>query len=220
MAKSPSHHGAPKTRSPSAPRPTATRSSLSKAAKPNLTARSPTAPAQASQKTARIKLDAAPKTRSVSSKAGLAISPRAATEEDQALLAGRLDLPSRKIPDDVRASLLGRSFNSWGAFRRAVNKAWSQSPTVKNDPFFDKENIARMKAGLNPLSPQAGRVGRRASMEMDHLIERRDGGAVYDAKNLTVRTPLSHIKKLKRRFDLASGAQKICRASPSGKPKI
>lgn len=129
--------------------------------------------------------------------------------------ARRVDLPRRKIPDDVRKALKGKTYRSWSSFRRAVNKAWAKSPTVKGDPFFSASNLKRMRSGLNPKSPNAGRVGRRGSMEYDHKVERRDGGRTYDVRNLNLRTPLSHTKKVERKFNIASGALK-----PNGKPKI
>lgn len=119
----------------------------------------------------------------------------------------RLDLPRRSMPDDVRAAMAGRIFMDWGSFRRAVNMAWSKSPSIRNDPFFTKENIARMRRGSNPVAPLLGQAGKSTSMEYDHLVERQDDpGKTFDVDNLSLRTPLSHRMKLRRKFNIASGS--------------
>lgn len=229
MAKSPTPNETPKpatTRPTTAPRltspakPTAkpqnVASSVGKTAKVQARGR-PTRSAntQPTVKKTKPESAAARTTRPIKTVTATSATRQAVVGGELDRRARKLDLPRRKIPDDVRDALKGQRFNNWGSFRRAVNKVWAKSPSVKGDPFFTKENLTRMAGGLNPKAPVAGHLGKRTSMELDHRIERRDGGKVYETRNLDLRTPLSHSKKLKRHFDIASGFQK-----PGTKPKV
>lgn len=199
MVKAPTPSGqpaaAPKTRPATTPRPTATKAPATQV--PG----------------ARIKLVAAGP--SGNARKAVTAAARVATEQGQDQFARRVDLPRRTIPEDVRQALSGKTFKNWSSMRRAVNKAWAKSPTVKGDPFFTPAQLKRMKSGLNPRSPSEGNVGRRGSMEYDHRKEIRDGGPAFDTRNLSLRTPLSHTKKLLRKFEIAATGRK-----PGGKPRI
>lgn len=74
---------------------------------------------------------------------------------------------------------------------------------MANDPAvarnFGQSNLTLMKDGKASYAPKTEQVGKRQLYELDHNIEIRDGGAVYNLDNIIIRTPKDHTDKTSNR---------------------
>lgn len=104
---------------------------------------------------------------------------------------------SAPVPKQVADKLSGRSFNNFDAFRSAFWKEMANDPAVARN--FRQSNLTLMKDGKAPYAPKTEQVGKRQLYELDHNIEIRDGGAVYNLDNIIIRTPKDHIDKTSNR---------------------
>ena len=97
-----------------------------------------------------------------------------------------------KVPKQIADKLNGQQFKNFGEFRQ---KFWNE---VAKDPVLSKnftpQNRQRMLNGRAPFASTTQQVGGRKVYELDHNQEIQNGGSVYDANNIIIRTPLNHIK--------------------------
>lgn len=96
------------------------------------------------------------------------------------------------IPSQVADKLRGRTFSSFDAFRRAVWKAVSDTPELREQ--FKNQNQANIINGKSPFTRKSERVGGRKRHELHHVVPISKGGAVYDIDNIAVMTPRRHIE--------------------------
>ncbi|MBW6525827.1 hemagglutinin repeat-containing protein [Sphingomonas sp. RHCKR7] len=97
-----------------------------------------------------------------------------------------------KVPLQVAEKLAGQSFRNFDEFRQ---KFWM---TVADDPVLVKEfssiDVFQMRNGNAPSVKHSQALGGRLKYELDHNIEIKGGGNVYDMDNIIVRSPLNHVK--------------------------
>lgn len=74
---------------------------------------------------------------------------------------------------------------------------------MANDPAvarnFNPSNLTLMKEGKAPIAPQSQHNGNNKRYELDHNIEIRDGGTIYNLDNIIIRTPKNHAEKTSSR---------------------
>lgn len=73
----------------------------------------------------------------------------------------------------------------------------AKDPSVAKN--FNSANLTLMKQGNAPYAVPSQQRGERKTYELDHNIEIRDGGHVYNLDNIIIRTPLNHINKTNNR---------------------
>ncbi|WP_432219550.1 S-type pyocin domain-containing protein [Pseudomonas kribbensis] len=95
------------------------------------------------------------------------------------------------IPAQIADKLRGLEFSSFRSFRRAFWKAVASDERLSIE--FKRLNRVDMRDGLSPSADPAEQVGRRAKMEIHHVMPVNEGGAVYDVDNLRLMTPRQHI---------------------------
>ena len=100
---------------------------------------------------------------------------------------------SAPVPKQVADKLSGRSFNTFDDFRKAFWIEMANDPAVARN--FKSDNLSLMKQGKAPYAPQSQHNGGNKKYELDHNIEIRDGGAVYNLDNIIIRTPKDHVQK-------------------------
>jgi len=99
---------------------------------------------------------------------------------------------------------------NWNAHRRIINKVLSGNEEFIRENKLTSEQVKEMASGLNPTIPEnehgvrEGSRGKRVKLEWDHYKERQDGHDPYDLKNLRLVSPDGHIRKLGRKFFVAS----------------
>ena len=91
----------------------------------------------------------------------------------------------------IADQLCGKSFSSFGAFRKALWKAVANDSELSQQ--FSSRNLSGMGKGLAPAAPKSEHAGKRIAFELHHVELIKDGGAVYDADNLRAVTPRRHI---------------------------
>ena len=96
------------------------------------------------------------------------------------------------IPWLVGQRLVGKTFSSFDAFRKAFWIAVSNAPDSAEQ--FDERQIERMRAGVAPYAPMSEQVGGREKYEIHHVRSIADGGKVYSLDNLRIMTPRRHIE--------------------------
>ncbi|WP_434159391.1 hemagglutinin repeat-containing protein [Sinorhizobium meliloti] len=97
-----------------------------------------------------------------------------------------------KVPAQIAEQLAGRNFKDFNEFRGAFWVAVSKDPVLRTQ--FTRQNQARMKNGLAPFVVDTQGVGGRQTYELDHMLDLRNGGNVYDMDNIIIRTPLNHLR--------------------------
>jgi len=95
------------------------------------------------------------------------------------------------IPTRIADQLRGKSFSSFGAFRRAFWKAVSADSDLFGQ--MSEDDKARLLTGNAPAVRYRDSVGKRATFEIHHVERIVEGGSVYDVDNLRVNTPRNHI---------------------------
>ena len=116
------------------------------------------------------------------------------------------------IPPSAATEIAARSSSpkSWNGHRRIINKVLSGNNEFIRQNNLTAEQVKEMASGLNPtISENAhgvreGSKGKRVKLEWDHYKERRDGHDPYDLGNLRLVSPDGHVRKLGRKFLLAS----------------
>lgn len=103
---------------------------------------------------------------------------------------------SAPVSKQVADKLSGRSFNNFDAFRSTFWKEMANDPAVANN--FSNTNLTRMKQGFAPFAPQSQHNGGNKKYELNHNIEIRDGGTIYNLDNI-IRTPQDHVQKTNNR---------------------
>lgn len=98
-----------------------------------------------------------------------------------------------RVPGQIAERLSGRTFESFKDFREAFWREVAGDPVLRQQ--FGKNSLREMEAGRAPFAPGPGRAGGRVKYELDHMVEIQDGGAVYDLRNIVIRTPVNHIGK-------------------------
>ncbi len=93
---------------------------------------------------------------------------------------------------------------TFGTTRRKIHKALAEDPAFLKSKHATKENLKRMKAGKAPLAPKNEQLGKRKTMELDHIWERRDGVKENRVDNLRLVSPLKHKMKMMRKFHQAA----------------
>lgn len=96
------------------------------------------------------------------------------------------------IPTRLANQLRGRSYSSFGAFRRAFWIAVSRDTELGRQ--FSSRDLARLKAGKAPRVDISDIAGARISHEIHHVELISKGGDVYNVDNLRVNTPKNHIE--------------------------
>ncbi|WP_259772335.1 HNH/ENDO VII family nuclease [Moraxella cuniculi] len=104
---------------------------------------------------------------------------------------------SAPVPKQVADKLSGRGFNNFGEFRSAFWKEMASDPAVAQN--FDRSNLALMRQGKAPIAPKSQHNGDNKRYELDHNIEIRDGGTIYNLDNIIIRTPKDHKEKTSKR---------------------
>ncbi|MBQ9600601.1 MAG: VENN motif pre-toxin domain-containing protein, partial [Neisseriaceae bacterium] len=101
------------------------------------------------------------------------------------------------VPKQIADKLSVKHFNSFDEFRQEFWKLMADDPAVAKN--FNSSNLKRMKQGYAPFAPKNQHNGQNKKYELDHNIEIRDGGSVYNLDNIIIRTPLDHANKTRNR---------------------
>ena len=104
---------------------------------------------------------------------------------------------SAPVPKQVADKLSGRSFSNFDEFRSTFWKEMANDPAVAQN--FNPQNLALMRQGNAPIAPKSQYNGNNKRYELDHNIEIRDGGTIYNLDNIIIRTPKDHADKTSKR---------------------
>lgn len=104
---------------------------------------------------------------------------------------------SAPVPKQVADKLSGRSFSNFDEFRSAFWKEMANDPAVAQN--FNPQNLALMRQGNAPIALKSQYNGNNKRYELDHNIEIRDGGTIYNLDNIIIRTPKDHADKTSKR---------------------
>ena len=104
---------------------------------------------------------------------------------------------STPVPKQVADKLSGRSFSNFDEFRSTFWKEMANDPAVAQN--FNPQNLALMRQGNAPIAPKSQYNGNNKRYELDHNIEIRDGGTIYNLDNIIIRTPKDHADKTSKR---------------------
>src|SRR5262245_18690821 len=91
-------------------------------------------------------------------------------------------------PTQVADRMKGRTFANFDAYRMAYWKAVSSVPELLSQ--FDSLNQTLISKGLSPLAPKDQHRGKVGTYQLHHVESIAKGGAVYDADNIVVVSPL------------------------------
>ena len=94
------------------------------------------------------------------------------------------------IPEHIAAKLRGQSFGKFDRFRSKFWKAIAADPILSRQ--FRAKDLARMRRGNAPQTDKTQWRGKRKSYEIHHANPIREGGAVYDMRNMIILTPHAH----------------------------
>ena len=94
------------------------------------------------------------------------------------------------IPEHIAARLRGKRYRSFDHFRSEFWKAIAADP-ITNRRFPAKE-IQKMRDGKAPRAHETQWIKGRKSYEIHHATPIKDGGRVYDMRNMIVLTPRMH----------------------------
>ncbi|MBN2993505.1 S-type pyocin domain-containing protein [Pseudomonas cedrina subsp. fulgida] len=100
------------------------------------------------------------------------------------------------IPSQIADQLRGRTFTNFKEFREVFWQSVAADPALSAQ--FILVNRERMSTGRAAKTRKAGRVGKRSTFEIHHMIEISKGGDVYNLENLRVLTPKRHIELHKK----------------------
>ena len=96
------------------------------------------------------------------------------------------------IPSQVADKLRGKNYSNFAAFRRAVWKATSSTPELRE--LFKEQNKGNIDGGNSPFASKKEQVGGRKRLELHHVVPISKGGALYDVDNIRIMTPKRHIE--------------------------
>ena len=94
------------------------------------------------------------------------------------------------IPEHIAAKLRGQSFRNFDHFRSEFWKAIAADPITNRR--FSTEDMQRMRKGNAPWADITQQRGKRKSYEIHHANPIKDGGRVYDIRNMIILTPHAH----------------------------
>ena len=94
------------------------------------------------------------------------------------------------IPEHIAAQLRGKRYNSFDHFRSDFWKAIAASPITNRR--LRSEDMQRMRDGKAPEAHETQWWKGRKSYEIHHVKPIKDGGRVYDMRNMMVLTPRTH----------------------------
>jgi hypothetical protein len=95
-----------------------------------------------------------------------------------------------RLPGQVARQLDGRTFSSFGQFRRAFWRAVADDPQLSRQ--FGRADLARMRRGAAPTVDSSQSVGGQWTYQLHHVTPINRGGGVYDLNNIVVVTPRYH----------------------------
>lgn len=107
-------------------------------------------------------------------------------------LGGASEGEGSPIPKQVADKLRGKTYSSFGSFRRALWKTVGADPDLSKQ--FSSDDIELMKRGYAPTARFKDAAGKRVKMEFHHKTEISKGGDVYNVDNLNTLTPKRHIE--------------------------
>lgn len=106
------------------------------------------------------------------------------------------------LPSQVAERLSGRDFKNFDEFRGAVWRDIANDRVLSQN--FKPSNLSLMRNGKAPFVTNTQQRGKRMRYELDHSREIQDGGSVYGLDNIRIKTPDAHVRKITRKFNLAS----------------
>ncbi len=94
------------------------------------------------------------------------------------------------IPEHIAAQLRGKKFRNFDHFRSEFWKAIAADSVTSRR--FRSEDMQRMRDGKAPEAHETQWVKGRKSYEIHHAKPIKDGGRVYDMRNMMISTPRMH----------------------------
>jgi RHS repeat-associated protein len=101
------------------------------------------------------------------------------------------------VPESVAARLAGRTFKNFDEYRAAFWRAVGEDPDLMRQ--FGRSNQAHILKGEAPYAATSQQIGDQPQYEVFNLHHKKSiesGGAVYDAENILVASPLQHYRGL------------------------
>lgn|GEM_PF-3751112 len=96
------------------------------------------------------------------------------------------------IPKQIADKLRGKTYSSFGSFRRALWKAVAKDQDLSQQ--FMPNDLDLMNKGYAPFVRKGERAGKRAKIELHHKKSISEGGDVYNVDNLNAVTPKRHVE--------------------------
>ncbi|MDE0705104.1 MAG: HNH endonuclease signature motif containing protein [Rhodospirillaceae bacterium] len=94
------------------------------------------------------------------------------------------------IPEHIAAQLRGKQYRSFDHFRSEFWKAIAADPITSRR--FPAKDIQKMRRGNAPEAHKTQWIIGRKSYEIHHANPIKDGGRVYDMRNMMILTPRMH----------------------------
>ena len=110
------------------------------------------------------------------------------------------------IPEHIAARLEGKKFRNFDHFRSEFWKAIAADPVARRR--FPAEEIQKMRDGKAPRAHETQWIKERKSYEIHHATPIKDGGRVYDMRNMMVLTPRMHDYILPREAHYGPGRKR------------
>ena len=110
------------------------------------------------------------------------------------------------IPEHIAAQLRGKRYRSFDHFRSDFWKAIAASPITSRR--FPAKEIQKMRRGKAPEAHKTQWINGRKSYEIHHATPFKDGGRVYDMRNMMVLTPRMHDYILPREAHYGPGRKR------------
>lgn len=107
-------------------------------------------------------------------------------------LAGANEGNGVPIPTRIAKKLVGKKFDNFTQFRRAVYTLVSED--IKLMSQFKRANQSHLKKGYAPFAPQGEHYGKIGRYHMHHLDELQNNGDVYNIDNVRIVTPKNHFR--------------------------
>ncbi len=110
------------------------------------------------------------------------------------------------IPEHIAAQLRGKKFRNFDHFRSEFWKAIASDPVTSRR--FRSKDMQRMRDGKAPEADETQWIKERKSYEIHHAKPIKDGGRVYDMRNMMVLTPRMHDYILPREVHYGPGRKR------------
>ena len=110
------------------------------------------------------------------------------------------------IPEHIPARLRGKKFRDFDHFRSEFWKAIASDPVTSRR--FRSKDMQRMRDGKAPEADETQWIKERKSYEIHHAKPIKDGGRVYDMRNMMVLTPRMHDYILPREVHYGPGRKR------------